>query len=507
MSARRLAAIMVADIAGYSRMMGADERGTHTRVMQIFRELVYPSVAEHRGRIVKQRGDGFLATFDSTVESVRCAIVIQQSMVGRNLELRQDDQIRFRIGINLGEVIVEPEDVYGDGVNVAARLEQLAEPGYIYVSGSVYEQVRYKLVCGYQSLGDKRVKNIQDPVPIYRVMPDPAAIVRAARRSILHYAIPLAALVMAFGIGGIWFGASRTGQPTAVVRADPPTASPAPASSAAPPVAAPPPAPPIVHAVIEQPAPPPPQPAPEPPATQPTVEAMGTVPKPPPRIVPTGPEMVLINGGSFMMGSNEDPSERPVHRVAVRAFLIGKYPVTVGQWRACVAANACLDVVGYDDAPASNISWDEAVRYVAWLASATGKPFRLPSEAEWEFAARGGTDTRYWWGNAMFPGLAVCRGCGGEPSHPQHVGTRPANPYGLYDLNGGITEWVADCWAKDYVGAPTDGSARETPGCRDRVLRGAAWTNDPSYVRSANRNSYNAAVRYPTHGLRVAASP
>src|SRR6202020_780593 len=161
-STRILAAIMMGDIAGYSRLMGADERGTHARVQRLLRELIDPTIVEHRGRLVRSRGDGFLAMFDSPVEAVRCAIVIQQSMVGRNLELPDGQWIRFRIGVNLGDVIVEPADIYGEGVNVAARLEQLAEPGNIYISGGVYEQIRYKLVCGYQSLGDRKVKNILD---------------------------------------------------------------------------------------------------------------------------------------------------------------------------------------------------------------------------------------------------------------------------------------------------------------------------------------------------------
>ena len=117
---RRLAAIMMGDIAGYSRLMGADERGTHARVQLLLRELIDPTIAEHRGRVLRTRGDGFLAMFDSPVEAVRCAIVIQQSMVGRNLELPSTQWIRFRIGVNLGDVIVEPDDIYGEGVNVAA---------------------------------------------------------------------------------------------------------------------------------------------------------------------------------------------------------------------------------------------------------------------------------------------------------------------------------------------------------------------------------------------------
>src|SRR4051812_21925406 len=172
-SARRLAAILAADIAGYSRLMGMDEEGTHARVKQQRRELIEPTIAEHHGRIVKHTGDGFLAMFDSPVEAVRCAIVIQQSMVGRNASLPRNQWILYRVGVHLGDVIVETDDIYGDGVNIAARLEGIADPGDLFISGGVYEQIKNKLVCAYQSLGDRQVKNITDPVNVYRVLPDP----------------------------------------------------------------------------------------------------------------------------------------------------------------------------------------------------------------------------------------------------------------------------------------------------------------------------------------------
>ena len=154
----------MADIAGYTKLMGVDEKGTHARVLRLLRELIEPTILEHRGRLVRTRDDGFLVVFDSPVEAVRCAIVIQQNMVARNVDLPKSQWIQYRIGVNLGDVIVEPDDIYGEGVNVAARLEQLAEPGSVYISGGIYEQVKYKLVCGYQSLGDRKVKNITEPV-------------------------------------------------------------------------------------------------------------------------------------------------------------------------------------------------------------------------------------------------------------------------------------------------------------------------------------------------------
>jgi class 3 adenylate cyclase len=134
---RRLAAILAADVAGYSRLMGADEEGTHERLMAHLRELIEPKIAEHRGRVVKNTGDGFLAEFASVVDAVRCAVEIQRGMAEREPEVPEERRIRFRIGINLGDVIVEDDDIFGDGVNVAARLEALAEPGGICISRMV----------------------------------------------------------------------------------------------------------------------------------------------------------------------------------------------------------------------------------------------------------------------------------------------------------------------------------------------------------------------------------
>src|SRR5271163_410920 len=202
---RRLAAILAADISGYSRLMQLDEEGTHARVMRQRRELIEPNLAEHNGRLIAYTGDGFLAMFDSPVEAVRCAIVIQQSMVGRNASQPRDQWILYRIGIHLGDVVVGPSEVYGDGVNIAVRLEGIATPGDVYVSGGVYEQIKNKLVCAYQSLGDRQVKNITDPVSVYRVLPDPAALSQARRK---RWPVALFGVLIAINIailGGLYF--------------------------------------------------------------------------------------------------------------------------------------------------------------------------------------------------------------------------------------------------------------------------------------------------------------
>src|SRR6266853_314761 len=204
-SPRRLAAIVAGDIAGYSRLMEIDEEGTHGRVKRIERGLSEPSITGHHGRLVKTTGDGFIAIVDSPVEAVRCSIVIQQDMVGRNASLPRHHWIEYRIGINLGDVIVEADDVYGDGVNIASRLEGIADPGQVYISGAIYEQIKHKLVCGYESLGDRKVKNITDPVRVYRVLPDPASFNRTRKRRENILLVLLSVTLLVIAGGALWY--------------------------------------------------------------------------------------------------------------------------------------------------------------------------------------------------------------------------------------------------------------------------------------------------------------
>src|SRR5215468_6251578 len=168
-STRRLAAILAADVAGYSRLMGADEEGTLERLKALRRELVDPKIAEHRGRIVKTTGDGLLVEFASVVDAVRCAVEVQQAMPERNIGVAADGRIELRIGINLGDVIVEGDDLYGDGVNIAARIEALADAGGVLVSNTVHDHVRDRLPFAFDDLGEQQVKNIVRPVRVFRV--------------------------------------------------------------------------------------------------------------------------------------------------------------------------------------------------------------------------------------------------------------------------------------------------------------------------------------------------
>ena len=524
--------------------MQLDEEGTHARVRQLRRELIEPNLAEHYGKLITYTGDGFLAMFDSPVEAVRCAIVIQQNMVGRNASLPRDKWILYRIGIHLGDVVVRPPDVFGDGLNIAVRLEGIASPGDVYVSGGVYEQIKNKLVCAYQSLGDRQVKNITDPISVYRVLPDPAALSQAKRK---RWPVALIAVFIVIDIailGGLYLFlqkqlanraptlAGTPGSPAASVNTPGPLPAAAPAqvekpnaSSSPTPATAP-------TASLEstkESASPTPVTAPiappestkesasPTPATAPiaSLESARESTSPTPVTTPTSaqlpriPEMVSLPSGAFAMGSDDDPSEKPIHRVTIKSFAISKFPITVREWNACVAAKSCsYTPTGKDDAPVTNLSWTDTQQFVEWLSKVTQKPFRLPTEAEWEYAARGGTRSKFWWGDHLEVAMANCKGCNEpyETSQPLNVGSFKPNPFGLYDMGGNIHQWVADCWHENYKGAPSDGSAWTENDCLSRVIRSGSWKNDPSYVRPSNRDHYDATVRYPTHGLRVAYS-
>jgi formylglycine-generating enzyme required for sulfatase activity len=227
---------------------------------------------------------------------------------------------------------------------------------------------------------------------------------------------------------------------------------------------------------------------------------------------PACPPLISIPAGSFTMGSNSsDASERPAHRVTVATpFAIGKYEVTVAQWNACADANICPRL-----SPASNpspalpvrdVSWDDAQVYVKWLATTSAKPYRLPTEAEWEYAARAGTSTRYWWGEQMAVGKADCKDCGPpwRADTPGKAGSFAANPWGLYDMNGSVWEWVSDCWHNSFKDAPADARSWDTPDCTVRVIRGGSWRQGAPYMMSSSRFKYDASVRHAENGFRVA---
>lgn len=222
------------------------------------------------------------------------------------------------------------------------------------------------------------------------------------------------------------------------------------------------------------------------------------------------PELVVLPAGSFEMGSSNNDREKPVHEVTIGSpFAIGLHEVTFAEWDQCVDDGGCKfrpDDRGWGRGshPVINVSWLDAKKYVAWLTKKTGYTYRLPTEAEWEYAARGGTATAFWWGRRVGARHANCKECStGDSERTLPVGSFKANPFGLFDTAGNVAEWVEDCWNDSYQGAPTNGSAWTKGQCRLRVLRGGSFDSESDYVRSNSRFRYDVDVRYLGNGFRV----
>jgi len=230
---------------------------------------------------------------------------------------------------------------------------------------------------------------------------------------------------------------------------------------------------------------------------------------------PACPLMVVIPMGKFTMGSSGNETDRtsgegPQHEVAItNVFAVSKSEVTFEQWDACVATAECplaLDAWGRGTMPVINVSWDDAKRYVTWLSRITGKEYRLLTEAEWEYAARAGSNTRYSWGDDPGVGNANCNGCDGTwIRQTAPVGSFRPNAFGLLDVHGNVWEWVEDIWHDIYEDAPADGSAwLQGADASFRVIRGGSWHNEPELVRTAVRLKRHHKVQFDTIGFRVA---
>jgi formylglycine-generating enzyme required for sulfatase activity len=227
------------------------------------------------------------------------------------------------------------------------------------------------------------------------------------------------------------------------------------------------------------------------------------------------PDMMVIPAGSFVMGrpatEKGDMNEVPQHTVTIaKPFAVSKYDVTFAEWDACVSVGGCRQAnesgMGRGTKPVINVLWGDAQQYVAWLSKMTGQPYRLLTEAEWEYVARAGSTTAYYWGDEIGKGNANCNGCGSKWDNQQTspVGSFSANQFGLYDMAGNVWQWVQDCYHDDYHGAPTEGSAWTSGDCSRRVVRGGSWIFNPQNVRSAARSKRTTDDRYDGLGFRVA---
>jgi len=224
------------------------------------------------------------------------------------------------------------------------------------------------------------------------------------------------------------------------------------------------------------------------------------------------PELVVIAAGEYLMGSDEATGDGiAAHRVRIAApFSIGKFEVTFAQWRACTTDGGCRhrpSDSGWNSAyPVVNVSWPDAQQYLRWLSGKTGHVYRLPYEAEWEYAARAGTQTDYWWGDEIGQGNASCDGCGApnEMESPVPVGSFPANGFGLHDTQGNVWEWVGNYWCGQATGiASADGALPAEAACNEKVLRGGGWTSHFWRIQSISRHSAFTATRGQIYGFRV----
>jgi len=226
------------------------------------------------------------------------------------------------------------------------------------------------------------------------------------------------------------------------------------------------------------------------------------------------PEMVAIPAGSFQMGcvsgKNCSDDEKPVHTVKINAFCMAKTEVTFSQWDACVKAGGCSHKPrdagwGRGQRPVINVNWNDTQQFVKWLSDLEGKHYRLPTEAEWEYAVRAGTETKYSWGDSIGLNKANCNGCDSQWSNKETapVASFPANTWGLYDMHGNVWEWVQDCYHDTYNGAPSNAKSWTTECKHPAVLRGGSWVNFPNALPAANRLYYNRVYRSTTYGFRV----
>jgi adenylate cyclase len=326
---RRLSTILAADVFGYSRLTAENEEDA-LRTLKAHRGVIDRLIARHEGRIFNTAGDSVLAEFGSAVEAVRCAITIQEELRVRNAQIVENRRMDFRIGINVGDVLVDGDNLYGDGINIAARLESIAAPGGICISGSVFTLVKHKLSYGFEDIGPQTVKNIPEPVPTFRLTPGSSAPqAPAAARSARRWALPIAAVVAAVAIAGagIFYWAERGRERIARTVDAPPPASSPPVS--APPTSAPPAPAPTASA--------PPAPAPAPTASEPPLDA-AALERMRPYVGMSVHGISTVTGKPFVMTLAEGGTAE----VKVELAAAGRFTVDHGPWWIAPNKHFCI---------------------------------------------------------------------------------------------------------------------------------------------------------------------
>lgn len=529
---RRLTTIFASDVAGYNRLMSDDEEAT-LRTYNALRGLVEALIAKYHGRIFNTAGDAILAEFPSAVDAVRAAVDVQEAIASENRGVPEPRRMMFRIGVNVGDVMMKGSDLLGDGVNVAARLEGLAEPGGICISRSVAEQIEGKLTLGLVDLGDRELKNIGRPVRAFQVLlggeggrRSVAAAIAVARPAKPGVALVagVAGLVLVAAVSAYWLlGREASPPPPAIT-----------ASRGNPPAAAPPAAKPVDLASLK--------------------------PRDEFQDCNECPRMIVISAGSYERGATEEDLVKlgvrkdmmalyaPKHAVVIdRPLALGKLKVTRREFAAFIQnsdykipkgcywndgrqwildAGRSWDSPGYPQTerdPVVCINSDDMQAYLGWLNGKTGRRYRLPSETEWEHAARGGAKTTHYWGESaadacLYDNVGDLSGkerFGWSDSIPcrdnflftSPAGSFRANPYGLFDIAGNAREVLADCRTQSYENAPRDAAVWRAGDCRFRTARGAGWNNFRVWrLWPGARDWVAAGSRNFSAGFRIALS-
>lgn len=462
----RLASIVSIDIVGFSTMSERDQRNA-ARKVEALRTRIETTAQKHGGRLFNTAGDGFMLEFASAGSALGAIQDI--------LDKRSKGEPPLRVGAHVGDVVVTAtSDLLGHGVNVAARLQELAEPGSALVSAEFRSMARSSPTAAFQSKGQKPLDNMEQRVQTFEILSRRQKFARGARK-----AATIAMTLAVLGVGAYFAPAAwRYAQP-------------------------------LLQQYQQQ------QQAPAAPTQLETLAPDPTFITYTPghtfRDCETCPEMVVLSGGLFTMGSPANElgrgrDEGPQREVSIQPFAIGKYEVTFAQWDACLGGGGCNGYSppdggwGRGDRPVTNVSWNDVQVYLDWLNErAGGLRYRLASEAEWEYAARAGASDAYAFGPRVTATQATFRARQTTP-----VGAHAANAFQLFDMHGNVGEWVEDCYAPNYQLAPIDGAAVRAENCQRRVYRGGAFADREPVLRAAARQSARPETRALGLGFRVA---
>ncbi|MGE0596248.1 MAG: SUMF1/EgtB/PvdO family nonheme iron enzyme [Hyphomonadaceae bacterium] len=467
----RLASIVAVDIVGFSTMSERDQRKA-ARHVESLRDRIESIAAARGGRLFNTAGDGFMLEFASAGAALEAVQDI--------LDKRVRGEPRVRVGAHVGDCVVTiTNDLLGHGVNVAARLQELAAPGSALVSAEFRSMARNSPSAAFQAKGRQPLDNIEQRVQTFEILSKRQKFARLARR------VGWTSGALAAAVALIFFSpvALRFVDEQLNLRGDADASAPsAPVVQEAP-------------SSLAQ-------------ITVPQTRAGETF-----RDCALCPEMVVLPGGLFVMGSANNEAGRgrdegPQREVSVAPFAVGRYEVTFAQWDACLAGGGCNGFSPQDrgwgrgDQPVVGVSWQDAQAYLDWLnEQAGGLRYRLLTEAEWEYAARAGAMSPYAFGDRLTAEQATFR-----TRRPNAVGAHQANAFQVFDLHGNVSEWVEDCYAPNYQLAPIDGAAVQADNCRQRIHRGGGYADQPALLRAAARRAAAADLRAPGVGFRVARS-